>query len=477
MLWAIPVVFFGFLTVRYTAITGTYTYVWTPQENPDKNIQPLGRASKPLQDVETGEVFQRISGDPVYLTVEVPRTFEQVTATVDLHNTGQPLVELGLQNSIEWKFDLHPLDVPLLEDLNWHTLKDEQGNVLMQKEQQFSSIQEFVADLPLDQRIAQYYQNLDPEYVMDPYQARPNLHMTSPLRGPHTFHGYVEAQPVSVEVSFLDTNRSFDVDTLTVSLIQADQVLAQGVVEDDGNVVADGQVSEVKTVHVETVGPVNGEFTLQLTSTDDILITTLDTNFGYLVTRQVFLAGNTEYRPSSSVFNTSPTTLTTNATMVQAVTSHPVGLQTLQVGTLELPLLKVNSPEHIDLPEDDLKIILSPQNDVQLTSSGWMSFTPESFFDRDYLIERLTPTIHLEQVNFIYAADLPEHGVAETVRSVTFNLADLPGDKKKLNFILSAPGLDQRKAELTVSSIRFQFTRPPLTLRGIFERITQRIFS
>lgn len=477
VLWSIPVIFFGYLTIRYTALTGTYEYIWTPQDRPDENIQPLGRASKPFQDVETGEVFQRITGDPVYLTLEVPRTFNAVTATVDLHNSGQPLVELGLQNSAEWQFDLHPLDVPLLEDLNWSRLEDEQGNVLFQRHQQFQSIQAFLDDIPVDQRIAQYFQDLRPDFVFDSYVQKPELHITSPLRGSHTFVGYVKQQPVSIDLSYVDLNRQFDVDTVTLSIVQDNQVIAQGVAEDDGSVVADGQVSVAQTLHLETETPIDGKFTIEIRSTDDLLLTSFETNFGYLVSRSLYLAGNPEYRSAAPTFNTSSTTLVSNTTMLQAVTSHPVGLQTIQIGEEELPLLKVNSPEHLDLPDDRLKSILVPHNDVVLNAGGWMAFTPDSFFDPDYLIERLTPTTDLEQIDFVYAADLPQHTVTETARSVTFDLTELPGDKKELNFILSAPGLDQRKAEITVSSIRFEFKRPPLTLHGIFSRLYQRIFQ
>lgn len=475
-LWITPVVFFGYLTLRYTAIDGTYTYIWTPGEQADKNIQPLGRASKPVQDLETGEVFQRITSDPVYVSIQVPRTFDQVTATVDLHNSGQPLVELGLQNSTAWQFELHPLDVPVIEELDWFALEDEQGNVLLQKEKQFASISDFLEHLPLEQRIITYYQNLDPEFVMQTYVKQPNVRITSPLRGSHTFFGYVQAQPVSVDVTFLDVNRSFDVDALTISLLQYDQVITQAVTEDDGNVIADGQVSSSRTLHLESPGQVNGEFTLQLSSTDDIIITQIETNVGYLVTKQVYLAGNTEYRPSSSSFNTASTNLTSNANLVQAVTSHPANLQTIAVGDDELELLKANVTEQL-LREAELSTLHVPLNDVQLSTIGWMSFTPESFFDPDYLIDRLTPNTNLDQAAFVFAADLPQHSVTDNMRSVSFDVTPLPGDKKNLNFILSAPGLDQRKAELTISSIRFEFTRPPLTLSGIFQRLKHRLFS
>lgn len=474
--WMIPVAFFGYLVVRYTALSGHYTYVWSPQDRLEKNLQPLGRASKPFQDVETGEVFQRITGDPVYLTIEVPRTFRQVTATVDLHNAGQPIVELGLQNSVDWKFDLHPLDVPMLEDLDWYTVT-EKGNVLLQREKKFDSIDEFLNNLPLQHGIAEYNQNLDPDFVMETFQTKPNIHINSPLRGSHTFQGYTQSQPISVDISFVDLNRGFDVDSVTLSIIKNDLVVAQVMEEDDGNVVADGQVSTPRTLHLTTETPIDGEFTIQLSSTGDLLVTSLETNFGYLVSKQLFLAGNSEYRAPSTSFSITPNTLTTNATLLQAVTSHPVGLQTIEVGKEELSVSIVNTTASVDLPTAEVKTIFIPQNDVSLTTMGWMSFTPESFFDPDYSIERLTPGTDLDRIDFIYASDLPQHGVTESKRSVTFDLSQVPGDKKELNFILSAPGLDQRKAELTISSISFEFQRPPLTLHGIFVRLYKRMFS
>lgn len=472
--WVIPLVFFGYVIFRYTALNGTYTYVWTPGDKSELNLLPLGRVSKALQSLETGKIFQQVTGDPVYLSVSVPRSFDSVTATVELQNQGQPLIEMGVQDSADaWHFDLHPLDVPLLENLNWSKLTDEQGNVLWQHQPTFTSIQDFLNNLPLDQRIAEYHQNLRPPFNMTNYTPAPPLDISTPLRGPQTMKLYAADQVVSLDLTVQDLNRGFDDDAVTVSLWQSGEVIAQTSILDDGNLIADGQMSLARTLHLEINDRVTGLLELQIDSTDDLLITNIKTNLGYLVARQLFLAGSHEYNSSLS-FPTQATSLTTNSLALQAATSHPAALQTIVVGEESLSVLKVNSPTHVDLVDDSLRTITIPLNDVTLLSQGWMSFTPASFFDPDYQIEQLTPATQLDQIDFIYAADLPQPTLTQT-RTLAFDLTQVPGDKKHLNFILSAPGLDQLKADYTVSGIRFEFHRPPLTVGGILQRIKQRL--
>lgn len=477
-LWIIPLVFFGYVIFRYTAINGAYVFIWTPGDKAEYNLQPIGRVSKPLQAVDSGEIFQRVTGDPVYLDISVPRSFDSVTATVDLYNNGQPLIELGLQDNEEaWHFDFHPLDVPLLDNLNWFKVTDGKGNTLFQKQPPLTSqltIQDFLDDLPLDKRIAEYHQNLQPPYVMTDYVSQPALDIDTPLRGPQLMKLYAKDQIVSVDLTIQDLNRAFDDDSVTASLIQAGQILSQTTIGDDGDLIADGKISNSRFIHLATTHSVTGLIELQIESTDDVLINEIKTTVGYLVTRQLYVAGNTEYGFPSG-FQTNSTSLTTNTDSLQATTAHPGGLQTILIGDHSLILTKVNSPTHVDLEDDSMRVIAIPLNDVLIVSKGWMSFTPQSFFDPDYQIEQLGPSTDLDKIDYIYAGDLPEHTVSDQIRTVNFDLSQLPGDKKHLTFILSAPGLDQLKAEYTISGIRFEFHRPALTIGGIFQRMKQRL--
>lgn len=473
LLWIIPVVFFGYTTLRYFALNGTYTYTWVPSAEVEHDLLPQGRSLKPSQDLKSGEVSQRVVGDPVYLTVQVPRTFESVNTTVQFANQGQPIVEMGLQNSQDWTFDLKPLDVPLIENLNWYKVKDDVGNVLYQKENRFASIADFLKMPPIEQHIGLYHQTVSVPYSMPNYQPGPALNIDTPFRGAQQFKIYVENQVVSVNLDWVDLNRAFNSDGVTLSLIQNGQVVAQANAVDDGNEVADGKNSSKQTLSVTSSQPLSGLIDVVLSTTDDALFTHLATSASYLVTSAIFLAGNKEYQNSAVNIPTQPTQLTTNATSLQAIIYHPQAAQILSVETLELSIRKINVPTLLTLPNDLTQTIQIPLNDVALTTQGWMAFTPQSFFDPDYFVERLTPNTDPDRLDYIFSSPLPEHLVTDNTRTVNFDMSQVPGDKKTLNFIISAPGLDLRKAELVFKSIRFEFHRPPVTLSSFWQRLRQ----
>lgn len=471
--WVLTLGFFVYAGIQYTAVTGNFSLTWKPSDKTVNNLQPLGRASTPFSNLETGEVYQRITSDPVYLEVDVPRTFESVKATVNIKNTDQPLIEMGVQKGDVWEFDLHPLDIPLITDLDWSQVSSDAG-ILLQKQPILLSVDDFLHELPLHKRIGVYHQELTPTYVMQPVVPAPSLDVGTPLRGSHVFQVYAQDQDVEIDLTVLDMNRGFDADPITITLSQAGQVLAQTMVEDDGDVIADGRVSPSRVLRVSSGGPVSGVLELVVSATDDLVISRLQSSVGYLVTHELFLAGNPEYQVESADFSIGSTSLINNGRMVTAVTSHPVGLQTLEVDGQELKLEKVNTSHQLLLSDDSRKIVFSPANDVTVTSDGWLAFSDESFFDPDYLIERITSFTPIDDLDFIYTIPLPQEN-DQRLPQVTFDLASLPGDKKHLNFIFSAPGLDKRKADFTISSIEFEFRRPPLTLRGVYERLKQRL--
>lgn len=475
LIGCVPVIFFAVCAYRYFAVSGRYEMVWTPTSAASKNLIPVGRVSKPLQDAATADTFQRMIADPVYLNLNVPRTFEDVEVTVDMRNTGQPLVELGLAKAGEWVFEFHPLDVPILESLNWSHLEGDDGTVLLQREKRFDSIEDFINHLPVEAGIATYHTSLDPDFIFSAYQPRPAVSTDVALRGAHTFKTYVENQPVDFSIDYIDLNRGFDEDSVSLQVGQQNTILESVIFPDDGNVVADNVATGVHRANISVADVRSGVFDISLVTTPDIIITRVSTSAGYLVTNQLFLAGSAEYANPIQLMNTSSTNLFTNATSVQGITAHPDGLQTILVDHIQLRIEHVNGPATVRIFGGEQGEIMVPQNDVTLTAQGWMSFSPESFFDPDYAIETLTPYTDMDGIDFVYASDLPKHSVTESTRTVRFSLDEVEGDKKSLRFIFSAPTLDQRKAELNISSIHFTFSRPPLTPKSLWNKLKQHI--
>lgn len=138
------------------------------------SFYPVGRVSN-IEVDERGRCFQRLMGEPVYFKAKMPRSFERVRAKIFYQNDDQPLFELGLmknsQGSVEWQFQLKPLENQIFDQLGWYKIS--QGGItvhitLWQKKEKFETIQQFVNNLPANEKVATFHYELAPEAVKDP---------------------------------------------------------------------------------------------------------------------------------------------------------------------------------------------------------------------------------------------------------------------------------------------------------------------
>ena len=124
---------------------------------------------------------QKIIGEPVYFNLWTPRPFSKLKLTIRYKNNRTPLIEAGVL--IDQKSNAYyraPLHNETLNDLyrnkNWGVIQ--QGQIiLLQKEETYASVQDFLKKLPPAKNVAVYnyslpgkkvYKQVNAEFIINP---------------------------------------------------------------------------------------------------------------------------------------------------------------------------------------------------------------------------------------------------------------------------------------------------------------------
>jgi len=150
-----------FLGYQNLVMSGRYYLVkdFCSSDNFISDLYPASRAGGTEID-DHGRCFNRLLSEPAYFKVEIPRTFKSGEIKVYYKNQGQNLLQLGVMRnktvSTDWNFALYPIENKIFDYLNWTRISEEDTS-LWQKQPLYHSIKEFLANLPVNKRIATYY--------------------------------------------------------------------------------------------------------------------------------------------------------------------------------------------------------------------------------------------------------------------------------------------------------------------------------
>lgn len=484
IIFLIPIIGFIWLFIQYFSVFGklTLTYDFSSESPVISEWTPAGRALAREKNLQTGETYQRIVGEPTYMEVSVPRSYDTVDVTVEYANDEQPFVELGLVTNTEpWNVRLHPFDSAVLNEalLTWEATTDERGVTLLQRHKQFETVAEFEQALPQDQGVAYYQYAPQVTYSTDtPIPDGEPLLVNRYLRGRHDFVTYVPGDTLHVEFDMVDINRGFDEDVMRVEVKDPHgAVIYDDQLPDDGVVEASGVLSKSQTLIVDLPVQEAGAYTVSVPVTDDIVIQQIRSTHAQFVAKdRLFLINNEEYRDIFPDLALDETALFFNGAQLIAIVDHETALQNMSIGNDVLYIDTVHSPH---IWEDELadgaqrqKKIVSPLNDVHLQTTGYFAFTKDSFFDPDYFVQSINETTQLAYLDYILYTNYtpPVENRRSYTQTVQMNFADVAGDRKDLLFALSAPGIDRNNHELKVFSVQFDFHRAPLHTR-ILQRL------
>jgi hypothetical protein len=148
----------------------TQSVITSPTTDFISDLYPADRVMAPTID-DQSRCEQSFFAEPVYFDINIPRSFSHVRLEIYYQNANQPLLQIGLakvgQLSDDWTFQLQPLENQYFDKLNWSKIV--KGDIaLWQKNKQFNTIEQFVNNIPANQRVATFYYDLTAEAIKNP---------------------------------------------------------------------------------------------------------------------------------------------------------------------------------------------------------------------------------------------------------------------------------------------------------------------
>ncbi|MBI2410435.1 MAG: hypothetical protein HYV32_00870 [Candidatus Kerfeldbacteria bacterium] len=482
IIFFIPIVISVWMAVQYFAVSGNLS-IGTNFSSASPFISewyPQNRAGDREQNLRTGDTYQQLVGEPDYIDVAVPRSYDSVDVTVDYNNDEQPLIEFGLITNPEpWSVNLQAFESTVIDEAlkTWDRI-DTDGVTLLQRTKQFNSLDEFRNAMPSDKGVGTYRYQLYPTFIDPTYTpSDASLDIDRYFRGAHEFVAYVKNETLHITFDFADMNREFNADPVKIEVYDKGQLIDEKLLSDDGDVTASGVNTAVRSLTVDIPNLAEGAYTLKVVVDNDMVTTHIHSDQEKFVAHnQVYIINNEEYRIPFPEMNLDGTTVATNATEFIAKTDHNTGVQTMTIDDEPLDINTVHEfaswqAENATANTNTVRTVVMPKNDLLFITHGYMAFTQDSFFDPDYLIQSVDEMSTLDQLDHIVFQDYhsPEVLRRDKTQTVHLDLAGVAGDRKKLTFILSAPGLDRERYMIQINHIQFDFQREPL-----WQRLRQR---
>lgn len=381
--------------------------------------------------------------------------------------SGQKEIKLGLSGQNQGQYLYFPLYQANLVGLTWPSFSD-RGLTLYQKTQKYDSFSQFVTNPPEDASTATYFVNPDDLFTYETASSQKgNTSIKVPLRQEHTFLIKVTQGPLDIKVSKQDYNLYPGPDKFKMALFHQDQLIAEKIIEDDG--VTDA--SNIQTlpqegeILIDQLDP--GIYTLKLgfmgEYSGDGQINQIDINQkSVVIPGYIFAVGQ------------KPVTIYSNSSKITASTSHAGSVQDLSLnGKIKIPIKKASVSYNFDIskldPSSKVYYLTAPKSDISFTSSGFFSFSPDSFF-LPYYTETTDlknyPEVTDIQKNLDYIissapAIVSHDGWLET--SLTVPVKKIANSDGNLYFSLEIPELDKHGGSLEISGLDIVINDRPIT--------------
>ncbi len=417
----------------------------------------------------------KIIGDPAYFSLRVPRRFTSAKLTLKYKvDSNVSIIEAGvLKDRATWQYDLRPIYNGKIEELmkDWSILADN-GTMLLQRENKFSSIKDFLKNLPEAGKIALYNYDLNDNYTLADYQANTStITMCRPLTGTYQFYTYIKNENLADDFVFEDLNRNSDSDPIDVYVYYNDKQIFADHLDDDGVATDSGIKTPWRHLRVNLASLPEGVYKIGVRANNDIVTRTIETPQIYMTfVNKINLASAPEISCGRNLF--------TDSRQVQAQTAYSDNLQEISVVDANNPALeaqKIKLTEafkqfstEIDLPERSYLILAN--DGVMVSGDGLFSFGPEQFINPK--IRKIDATFNAgkEGIDYVLANYASPAKEGEWfVSPADFDLQNVYKQWNKHSFLLSVPGLKSETSNgegVTVKEIKVE-----LSGTSIFEKI------
>jgi len=267
--------------IAYQAIvpSGRATYLYNFDQANDF-IGPL----TPKDRVETpSQASQKIIGNPVYFSLRSPRPFETARLTIKYRNSSQlPLIEAGvLLDGQAWRYDMRPIENRSLDQLidsgDWG-LQSDNDLILLQRDETYASISDFLKQLPARDSLALYNYNLPSELKLSDYRASSTTFIWPyQLKGDYQFYTYIKDEVLRFDFNFQDFNYNKDPDPISVTLYDWHDRVQQTIKLSDDGTVGPGNPTAPRPLRLEAKDLPAGVYKVEVKANSDIITTQIIT--------------------------------------------------------------------------------------------------------------------------------------------------------------------------------------------------------
>jgi len=394
-----------------------------------------------------------------------------------INNTNQNILDTEKEKDFEYKKAL--IEVKYQQQLRINT---EKNKIKERPEPKFSSIEEFLANLPEINKIVQYNYNLSNYIELPNYQkSYKTTEIYKSIRGIHDIYTYIgRDEDLNFTFTIQDINRHEGADPFIISIYNNQGVkVKEQTVPDDGDIKADGKVSSERIMQILMEKIPIGTYQFVIDTNDDIFIKDIITFQHLLIFKgNIYLTDNDEYKDILDEKKLEPTTIYTNSNSIRTRTSHDKGLQKIEIETGgKIKYLDIDVKHVLKELNNLYNItkIISPKNDVYIEGDGYFSFEKDQMFEPSFnTVASLDNVKDIETYDFIIAnypqAKLEGDWLVTSASVSTPYLYLYKNTDLLVNFIISLPGLPENDRILKIKEVDITFEKEPITIKNFISK-------
>lgn len=425
--------------------SGKITYV-NNFEASHEFIQKLS----PQDRIETLSDGVKITGEPVYFALRTPRRFEKAKLIIRYKNmSDRPIIEIGpLVDEVLWQYDLRPIENKILDQLSMAWRAERDGELILLQRNDladddfFNSIQDFLNNPPLADRVAVYNYRFNYEYLIEDYQPESTERKIDvSLRGPFGFYTYIKDEDLFFNFETLNLNHNQDFDPVVANLYYQDSLIDSIRLEDDG--------ASQKSLRFENKNLPEGVYKIEIKVSNDIVtekITTTQSRVSFINKIWIYEGGEN-------------LRLFTDSQSLNAQTVNPGSLQKIEAGKQIVDLRETYKLFSEQL-EPGIKEIVLEKDDVILSGNGIFAFSEDDFFNPRVSAVDANLDILNSEIDYVLARyRSPEKHEDWSVAELDLDISNAYREFYKHSFLISVPGLrsdDDIKDYVEIDEIRVE---------------------
>ena len=333
--------FLTILFLIYKAIVpfGEITYHIKPCDNSFfiQKLKPSDRTAGKCQNI--------ITGDPVYFNLNTQRTFNEGELTISYRRgptypAGEvrPLLEIGILADKRKNYRLQPLDNTILDNLKW-SIMEKDSIYLLQRENNFNNISDFLDNTPNKNEVLTYYydlpaekylsQNKEDQILLSSQKPANNI---KPLRGAYQFYTYNALDGMNFNFNFSDLNINKDADDIKIIIYYDSKPILQKEIKDERGGEEGREKKVIENFNLNLNNIAKGFYKIEVVVNDDIITEKIDTS------QQIISFVNRIWLAES--LDADLITLYSDTSEVVASTINPNGLQEIIINEDVLNIYK-----------------------------------------------------------------------------------------------------------------------------------------